>query len=314
MMQVIGIDIGGTNFRIGCVDSDGNLTNFEKKSSSALLGDGAVDILAEEIKNYIKNYSLEGTILAVGIGVPSAVSRDKSFVYSTPNLKGLENIDLGRMLTERIDLKVFIDRDVNYLLYHDIKRYQLDPERRNTILGIYLGTGFGNAMYINGRPYAGKNGVAGEVGHTPFWKFDEPCPCGNTGCIELRCSGIWLRKLRDAYFPETDISDIFTKHGGDDKIREYIDTLAYPIATEITILDPDYVVMAGGVMCMKDFPMEQLVMKIKRKTRHPYPADNLEFVYPEPSQSAGVIGGGLSVHSELERNGNESVCSRISGS
>ncbi len=57
------------------------------------------------------------------------------------------------------------------------------------------------------------------------------------------------------------IDDIFTKHGDDPVIQEYIDILSYPISTEITILDPDYVLMAGGVMIMKDFPMERLLYR-----------------------------------------------------
>ena len=94
MGQVIGIDIGGTNLRLGCVSADGQL-HFERKSSAPMLKEGAVDVLCGEIMDYMERHSLKGAIDAVSVGVPSAVSKDKSFVYSTPNLKGLENIDLG---------------------------------------------------------------------------------------------------------------------------------------------------------------------------------------------------------------------------
>lgn len=115
MGQVIGIDIGGTNLRLGCVSADGQLEHFERKSSAPMLKEGAVDVLCGEIMDYMERHSLKGAIDAVSVGVPSAVSKDKSFVYSTPNLKGLENIDLGHLLEKKLGIRVFVDRDVNYL-------------------------------------------------------------------------------------------------------------------------------------------------------------------------------------------------------
>lgn len=302
MEQVIGIDIGGTNFRMGCVAKDGQLRCCEKKSSVFMRKEGAVDILWGEIAAYMDKYSLKGEVLAVSVGVPSAVSRDKSFVYSTPNLKGLENIDLGRLLEERLGIRVYVDRDVNYLLCHDIKKHSLDLNRDKTILGMYLGTGFGNAIYINGRFHGGKNGVAGELGHIPLYGLKETCPCGNEGCAELRCSGAQLQRIRSQYYPHTGIGEIFTNHRKDPAIQEYVESLSYPISTEITILDPDFVVMGGGVMIMKDFPMEDLICQVKKRTRHPYPSENLEFIIPEHTQMSGVAGGGLAAFDAMRGN------------
>lgn len=116
MKYVIGIDIGGTNLRIGMVDAEGRLTNFERKSSASLVAENAVQNLGRELKSYIERYEIEGQVGAVSVGVPSIVSKDKSFIYSTPNLKGLENIDLGNLLKAYVNVPVFVDRDVNYLL------------------------------------------------------------------------------------------------------------------------------------------------------------------------------------------------------
>lgn len=299
MKYVIGIDIGGTNLRIGTVDSEGKLTNFERKSSASLVAENAVQNLGRELTSYIERYQLEGQVGAVSVGVPSIVSKDKSFIYSTPNLKGLENIDLGNLLKAYVNVPVFVDRDVNYLLVNDIKSHHLDEERERTILGFYLGTGFGNAVYINGQLHVGKNGVAGELGHIPMYGIDEVCTCGNVGCSETRCSGRYLRQLTDTCFPNTDISEVFVKHGDDPRILEYVDTLAIPMAAEINILDPDYVIMAGGVMMMKDFPMERLIWAVKERARKPFPSENLEFVFPEHTQDSGVIGGAYAAFDKL---------------
>lgn len=299
MKEIIGIDIGGTNIRMGYVSPDGGLEHFEKKSSSMFFGDGAVENLTDEIRAYIKKYKLEDKVLAISVGVPSMVSKDKSFVYSTPNLKGLENMDLGHLLQKALDIPVYVDRDVNYLLINDIKKYNLDPEGDKTIIGMYLGTGFGNAIYINGSLHVGKNGVAGELGHIPFYGLTDSCTCGNEGCCEARCSGMHLQRICAEHFPDTNISDVFTKHSNHPEIQNFIDTLAIPISTEITILDPDYVIMGGGVMIMKDFPMERLIKQIKHRTRHPLPSENIEFVFPEHTQTGGVIGGAYSSYANF---------------
>ena len=142
MKYVIGIDIGGTNLRIGTVDAEGRLMNFERKSSASLVSEDAVKNLGSEVRAYIERCGLKGQVAAVSVGVPSMVSKDKSFIYSTPNLKGLENIDLGNLLRAYVNVPVFVDRDVNYLLVNDIKSHHLDPERERTILGFLSGNGF----------------------------------------------------------------------------------------------------------------------------------------------------------------------------
>ncbi len=133
MKKVIGIDIGGTNLRFGVVDHNGNLEHFEKKSSGSLVSDNAVENLKNEILRYMDTYQLNKEELAITIGVPSAVSKDKSFIYSSPNLKGLENMDLGHLLRDALQMPVFVDRDVNYLLMNDIKNFDIDPDRDKTV-------------------------------------------------------------------------------------------------------------------------------------------------------------------------------------
>lgn len=290
MDYVIGVDIGGTNFRIGTVSKDGQLMNFEKKSSRSLVTDNAVERIGKEIEEYIIRYELEGKIKAIAIGVPSIVSKDKSFVYSTPNLKGIDNVDLGNLLSNYLKLPVYIDRDVNYLLLNDIQVNKLDTEGDKTILGFYVGTGFGNALYINGSIYSGKNGVAGELGHIPMYGVTERCGCGNIGCAETICSGLYLEKIKNEYFPNTLIDDIFVKHSKEPIIEQFVKSIGLIIATEVNILDPDYVILAGGVISMDGFPKDFLVAEIKKSLRKPYPEKNLEFIFTELTQQSGVLG------------------------
>ncbi|MGI5110400.1 allose kinase, partial [Treponema socranskii] len=235
MDTVIGIDIGGTNLRIGYVDEAGTIFGFEKKFIGAVVKEDIVSDLEQKIAAYIRQHDLQKSCRAVAIGVPSSVSKNKSFIYSTPNLPGLNNIDLGGILHERLRLPVFIDRDVNYLLNNDIREYKLDEAKEKNIIGIYVGTGIGNALYINGGFYTGKNGVAGELGHIPMLGSQAVCGCGNIGCSETVASGRYLEKMCKENFPEIDIKEIFVKRNAHPLVQDFLKTLAYVIATEINI-------------------------------------------------------------------------------
>lgn len=299
---ILGIDIGGTNLRMGTVTEDGVLSNFVRRSSAHLVGDNASENLAKEVNTYITRHDLRDQILAISIGVPATVSKDKSYIYSTPNLPGLENMDLGRLMTKATGIMTYVDRDVNYLLMHDIKTFNLDPEHNKTILGIYIGTGLGNAVYINGALHLGKNGVAGELGHIPMYQIDEICNCGNRGCAEVLCSGLRLEKLAKEKFPDCAISNIFLEHGDNHVVKEYINTLSLPAATEITLLDPEYVIIGGGVTMMKNFPMDDFLNAIRKHTRHPLPANDIDFLMSEDFQTNGVIGGAYTTFEILKSN------------
>ena len=275
----IGIDIGGTNFRIGTVTEDGRVLNFEKNSSRVFDEGDVVETIYENIISYMKRYGITDSVKAVAVGIPSIVSKDKKVIISTPNLRGFNNIRFSDILGEKLGLPVYLDRDVNFLLMNDINKLNVDKSK--TVLGFYVGTGFGNAIYINGSLYAGKNGAAGELGHIPFIDIKDVCTCGNVGCSETRCSGKYLEFLAQKYFPDTEIKDVFKYHADDPILIKYVEDLAIPIATEINILDPDYSILAGGVLFMENFPKDILVKSIHNKTRKPYPEKNLDIRFSE---------------------------------
>lgn len=294
-MKVLGIDIGGTNIRMGVVDENFELTNFERCPCQQMLGDEhAVPNLITAIQEYLDRVA-DKEIAAISVGIPGQVSRDKSFVYSVPQVHGLENTDLGKRIEAAVGLPAYVGHDVDYLLAHDINVMSLDPNHSRTILGFYLGTGLGNALYINGSPYSGKHGVAGELGHIPLYGVTDVCNCGGIGCTETRCCGGYLAKLVAEEFPDCHIGDIFVKHGDDPRIIKVVKDFAIPLATEITILDPDFVVIGGGLPMMPGFPKEMLENEIRLRSRHPLPADDLHFYYASDSQANGVIGGAMTV-------------------
>ena len=296
---IIGIDIGGTNFRIGMIRSDGTLKNFIRTKSSILQNNDNQSLIKLEdyIENYIGKY-LDGKLLAISVGFPSTVSKDKKTVLQTPNIKGFDNINVADPLSQRFNVPVYVTKDVHSLLLFDIMKFKLDPNL--TIIGFYVGTGFGNSIYLNGSFLYGKNGVAGELGHIPTFDMSRQCGCGNKGCIELFAGGKNLVNIQEKYFGDLDISKIFTIHSNHEIILEYINYISLPIATEINIFDPDCVVIGGGIIEMENFPIARLEEDIRFHVRKPYPANNLKIIYSNHNQKAGVLGAAYYGFKELK--------------
>jgi allose kinase len=287
---VLGMDIGGTNLRSAFVDVNYNVEDFYiGKTAEILSGTDTTDKLALYITNLLKTRKIPP--LAIVMGLPSTVDRTNRIIYSTPNIKGLDNVDIATYFKRFCDIPVFVIRDVCLLLLHDI--YNNNLKKEGFILGFYIGTGFGNAISSNGKIVAGTHGVAGELGHIPVYGKADPCGCGNLGCLELYASGKRLAEIRDMHFKGMDFDYILENHSDHPIITEFIDYIATGISSEITILDPDDVILGGGVIIGKGFPREKLEAAIYKYTRKPYPANRLQFIYSKESDKNGVIGAGI---------------------
>ncbi len=285
---------------MGTVSSSGEILSFSRKPSSVLFGNAA-QRLAEEIKEHIDENGFSGQISAVAVGLPSLIDKGRSTVLSSPNLKGFDNLPLKEALEKSLGLPVFIERDVNFLLFNDMERLGITSE--STVLGFYVGTGFGNSIFMNGSFFTGSNGAAGELGHIPILGSEEKCTCGNTGCIETVCSGKALEELAEKHFPDTDIKKVFKEHGDEPILKAFVRNLAVPIATEINILDPDVCIIGGGVIDMECFPKEELFDAVHFYSRKPYPEKNLRLLFTRHDQKSGVFGSGIFAQKQIMKRG-----------
>ena len=296
----LGADIGGTNFRLGIVSQTGEIISFERKPS-AVLHENASESLAEEIKSHITKNGYTERISAVAVGLPSLIDKSRSTVLSTPNLKGFDNLPLKKELEKILGIPVFIERDVNFLLQNDMEKLGIKSEEN--VLGFYVGTGFGNSVFLGGKFYTGSNGAAGELGHIPILGNSLKCTCGNTGCVETVCSGKALEALAEEHFPKTDIKQVFKAHGNEPILKAFVQNLAVPIATEINILDPDVCIIGGGVIDMECFPKEILFDAVHFYARKPYPEKSLRLLFTRHDQKSGVFGSGIFAQKQIMKRG-----------
>ena len=182
--NVIGIDLGGTKILAGAVDSDGKVTHVERELTHAEEGaDGVIARLAGMIERVKAASGV--AVDAVCIGVPGGVNIKEGIVDHAPNLRWVD-VPLARALGEKTGLPVFLDNDVRVAVLGE-HAYGVGRGTR-TMVGVWVGTGIGGGIIIEGKLHQGARGVAGEIGHSVIVKKGPACPCGNTGCIEALAS------------------------------------------------------------------------------------------------------------------------------
>jgi len=291
-MYTIGIDIGGTHLRIGLVGKSGETLHFEKIPQAEVLHGDSPANLADFIFSYASRTVGSAQIAGICAALPAAISRDRGTVLNAPNIQGFNGVGVKSLLEQRLKLPFFLERDVNVQLYYDLTRFDL--LQSDCVVSCYVGTGLGNAIYLEGKLLLGHNGVAGELGHIPTWGLETHCSCGNSHCVEPLVAGKYLALLQKEHFPNTPVGELFLQQGEDPLLAQYVQHLALPIATAVNLMDPENLILGGGVLNMPAFPKTLLESEIRRHTRKPQPEANLKFYYSTDDRGEnGVIGAGL---------------------
>lgn len=300
---ILGVDCGGTNLRVGLVGSDYRVSNTRVyESQRILIGDSPMDRLADLLERYLSECLTDGQeLIAVSTGFPSMVAADRKTIIRTTFAPALNDIDVTQVLS-RFHVPVYAEKDVNLLLRYDGWRLNLRPQ--GVWLGVYVGTGLGCSLAVDGKILEGVHGVTGELGHIPVGTGLR-CGCGNEGCVETKTAGNALvRELKARYGSDEPIRDTFLRHTQEPFIDEWLEYLAIAMATAINLLDPAAVIVAGGVPQMAGFPKERLLQKIHRMARKPVPDSDLSLMYPSVNPEDGIIGAAMYA---AERAGNPRV-------
>lgn len=294
---IIGIDLGGTNLRIGAV-SEANKVYHQRVIGSGRLSEveNASDELGKIIEDYIAKHCISG-ICAISIGVPSSVAADKETVICTTNIRNQRDepvfyhTNLAKSLRQRFQLPVFINNDTNNILRYDVHQYHL--EAQSVIAGIYIGTGVGASVLIDGRSYTGADGAALDLGHIPYYQETDTCSCGKRGCCECYASGWRLQKIRQQYYPQTDIHELFLKHKEEQPMKEFLYSCSHVFSIMATIFNPSTIVLGGGVIEMPDFPKKLFEQLVNENTGKDVMAYGFDYVYSKAYPGKGVIGAAL---------------------
>lgn len=283
------LELGGTHLRLGIVDEQMNVIRFERQPTRGLSeAADKVAYLVALLRPLVESVGHE-QVIGISLALASLMDRERSMVYSSPMVSGFDNLPLRDSLATALALPVVMEKDVNILLLYEMHKQALPME--GIVAGVFVGTGLGNAMCIDGRVYAGFSGAACELGHIPVPGLAEPCGCGKLGCIERKASGHLLAEL--AAQLHCPVGEIFQRHGQDARVMDVVHHFALAIATEITIVDPSCILLGGGVLAMPGFPLESMLQQVRDNVRTPYPRTTLRFAHASGDSEAGVIGAAL---------------------
>lgn len=292
----LAIEIGGTNLRYGVVDKNFQVLEFQKEPSRFLSDAKDKGAYIEQLTApYLERYGRE-RFKCITLSLASLMNRERTINYNSPHIRGLDHISLTEILSGQTGLPAFMERDVNTALLYEIWHRNMDS--RGIIIGIFIGTGLGNAMCIDGKIYIGHSGSACELGHIPVMGFHQSCGCGKEGCIELKASGKALHRLAEHLF-HCPVSDIFEQYGDREEVLDVVRACAAAAATEITILDPRCVILGGGVVEMKGFPMEYFEQTVRKNLRIPNPRESVVFYRAENAPEAGIVGAAINASARM---------------
>lgn len=249
----IGVDLGGTKIEIAALDDAGNLVLRERNASPT----GDYNATVRAICNLVVAAEAKlGRTCTVGVGIPGAISPATGLVKNA-NSTWINGKPLDRDLSAAMNREVRLANDANCFALSEATDGAGQGKR--VVFGVILGTGVGGGIVVDGRVLTGPNAIAGEWGHNPL-PWAEPgetpgpaCYCGKTGCIETWLSGPAL----SAQFAHTaarklDAGDIANlAQQGDAQaqatLQAYERRLAKSLAHVVNILDPELIVLGGGL-------------------------------------------------------------------
>lgn len=283
----IGIDMGATHCRFCIMNKQQQILATHRQKTADLL----IPQLSTGIIAICERLIGSAKLARIVIGLPAAISLDQT-ILSVPNL-AIEPQELTRLapdLAHHFACEVRLDRDVNLQLRYDVEHYQL---QHKLVIAVYLGTGMGFSVWYQGKVFIGAHGVAGELGHIPYGDPQRICACGNRACVETNCSGLVLRKWHESNAFDFPLEQVFSFQSHHPFIQDYLTKLANAISTAVNLFDPDSLILGGGVMDMADFPLADLVERIKQRVRKPLPYERLQILSAQSSCFNGAVGGAI---------------------
>ena len=300
----IGVDVGGTKCLAVAVD-DGNAVVEELRVPTPNGPDAVVDAIAEAV------CALTSPVDSIGVGIAGLVDRTGTLRVS-PNLPGLIDLRLGARLAERLGTAVSVDNDATCAAWGE---HEAGVARGTShAVLVTLGTGIGAGIVVDGRIERGVNGFAGEPGHMIVDPDGPRCPCGRRGCWERYASGSGLGRLaRDAAMAGRldgvvelaggDAEAVRGEHvtaaarSGDSEAIEVMDDfgwwVALGIANLVNILDPEMVVIGGGLVEAGELllkPVRAAYQELVMSADHRPP---VAIVPAQLGEHAGAIGAAL---------------------
>jgi predicted NBD/HSP70 family sugar kinase/biotin operon repressor len=300
---VVGLDFGHDSLRVAVADlSYAILAETAVDLEVDTNAHDALDAAARLVSELIVEAGVgRGHVLAAGVGLPGPIDRASGLVHSQPILPSWVGLEPARELQDRLGLPVHLDNDANV---GALGESAFGAGRGTRVMAyLRLSAGIGAGLVIDGRPFRGARGVAGEIGHVLVDPQGPICRCGNRGCLETFVAGPALCELlRRSHGPLT-VKDLLrlAKEGDAGCQRVIADAgsvVGRAVADLCNYLNPDLVVVGGDLSVAGDLVIEPMREAVRRFAI-PAAADDVEIV-------AGTLGDRAELLGALALAGHES--------
>lgn len=293
--SVVAVDVGGSSIKAGIFDAAGSVqvtrvaTGRERGPVAVI--ETVLDVVGAQIESLRRD---TGSMpRAIGIAVPGHVDEHRGVALFSENI-GWRDVPFRALLAERFQLPVTV--------VHDVRAGGVAEAQRGAGVGadpmlfVAIGTGISAALVVGGRVLRGRSGLAGEIGHIRVQTWDGPCGCGGFGCLEsVFSAGALERRYALDTGTRASAADVAGLVAEGDGIavrlwRTGVSALAEVLAGVILVLDPERIVIGGGVATAGALLFDPLQGEL---------VERLPFVGPPPvvpaalGADAGFIGAGL---------------------
>lgn len=312
MNKFIGIDLGGTNIKVGLVEPEtGSILATKSVPTLAREGhDAVIARMADLVRQFIAEKACDPADLrGIGVGVPGVLDLEKGTTLFLPNLYGTwPHVPLRDQLSNLTGLPVALLNDARAIT---LGEWKFGAGRGvDTMACFTLGTGVGGGLVINSQLHLGMGGTSGELGHQTVDLNGPRCGCGNIGCLEALASGpaitamgikaiVQGRTTILGQMVDYDLNKITpqvisqaAQMGDEEALEIYREVGAYygiAIANIVVAIGPRKVVLAGGVAAAGEVLFEP-VRKSVREHTSVLPTAQVEIVQAELGNNAGVMG------------------------
>ena len=304
-MGVLGIDVGGTKIAAAVI-AGSEVSHAVEHPTSLASGETVIAGIVAAAEEVIA--ASGEAAQAVGVGVPSQIDFATGTVLGSVNIP-LEGVALGRELSDRLGVPVYVDNDANCAGLAEAHLAEV-----GNLVMFTLGTGVGGGVVIDGRIFRGATGLGAELGHQVVQYDGPPCPgnCPNRGCLEALCSGTALEREAAAVasdFPDSPIGRaaqqrgrargrdvVVAAQGGDKYALHLLDRLGMflgvGLASAINTFEPDEIVIGGGLSRASELFLERAVREAQLRAL-PRLAERVRIGLARAGANAGTLGAGL---------------------
>ena len=241
-MRVIGVDLGGSKLLACLIDEDGQPIGRTVRATGRGTGPAQARALIEDAAHELQERF--GRIDGAGIGFPGLVDFSRGRVASSVMLEGWLDVPLADELSATLGIPCVVDNDVNCADIAELELRGDDPP--DSMLFVAVGTGIGGAITFGRRLWRGHTGVAGEVGNITIDRHGVQCWCGRRGCLNTSASGTAIEHRLEPGVPL--MNQVGSGHPRlDAVVHEAAVALGIGIANALNLLNPELVVLGGGV-------------------------------------------------------------------